>query len=111
VGAAVEVFKWSVVPQATRPGTGVVTTEALHVPVLPKILITTDDGIAGVRGLLISDWITDKDCSALGVIEQLQQEIISSAGSNVYIFAQRVWEDAPELDRFTTESPMFRLVA
>ena len=108
---AVEVFKCSVVPQATSPGTIGVATEALHVPELAKILITTDDGIAGVRGLLISDLITDKDCSALGVTEQVQQEIISSAGSNVYIFAQIVPPDAPELDRFTTESPMFRLVA
>src|SRR5271165_7479323 len=82
LGATVEVFRCSVVPQASKPCANEVAVAALQVVSLVAItLITTEVGIAGVKVLLINDFRTDKDCKALGVTEQVQQETISSCGS------------------------------
>src|SRR5277367_5625308 len=72
--------------------------------------------MAGVRGLLISDLTTDKDTKPFGVTLQVQQEISSSWGSNVYRLMQRFDDTplttvAPELVKLTKESPTFRLAA
>ena len=100
-------------PQARRPwGRWVSPIWAVHGPEVASILITTAVGVAGVRGLLISDFLTDRDCRAFGVTRQLQQEIISSAGSKVYRLAHKLDElDAPELVIFTNESATLRLAA
>ena len=111
-------FWCSVVPQASKPDATELAVAALQIgSFVANTLITTDVGIAGVKVLLINDLRTDKDCKALGVIEHVQHETISSCGSNVYTLAHR-FEDwpftstvAPELVKSTYESPMFRLVA
>src|SRR5271165_7501652 len=77
---------------------------------------TTDVGMAGVSGLLISDLTTDKDTKPFGVTLQVQQEISSSCGSNVYRLMHRFCDTpfatvAPELVKLTQESPMLRLAA
>ncbi len=67
--------------------------------------------MAGVSGLLTNDFSTDKEIKAFGVTVQVQHEINSSAGSKVYKLAQRVCPLAPLLVMFTSESPMFKLLA
>jgi hypothetical protein len=64
------VFWCKVVPQASKPAVpGWKSADALQAagPVLDKALITTDVGMAGVRGLLINDLTTDNDTNPLGV--------------------------------------------
>jgi hypothetical protein len=97
---------WIVVPQARMPGANVVIEEALHAPpALARSLITTDVGMAGVSGLLVSEPRTEMDCSPFGVTVQVQQETSSSAGSNVYTFTQMFPLEAPLLVTLITESP------
>jgi len=75
-----------VAPQARSPGASWVGAGVAALQVAKAVattLIVIDAGTAGVRGLLISDLVTDSDCNALGVMEQVQQEISSSDGSNV----------------------------
>lgn len=78
-------FWWRVVPQASRPCASVVVLPfgLQGPPTDAMILITTEVGMAAVRGLLISDFRTDNDCRPFGVTTQEQQEMSSSAGSNV----------------------------
>jgi len=101
-------------PEASDPGS---ITDALQVaPTVAIALITIAVGMFGVSGLLIKALTTDTDCSALGVTEQEQQPINSSAGSNAYRLTQMFCDtplatSEPELVKFTNESPMFKLAA
>jgi hypothetical protein len=67
-------------PGAKLPAVG----EAASQPpllVVARSLMMMDVGIAGVRGLLVKEPLTDMDWSPLGETVQVQHEIISSAGS------------------------------
>ena len=117
---------WIVVPHAASPGTigaAVPAVDALQdaavVPSVDSSLTTIDVGTPGVRVLLIRSFRADSETNASGVTRQLQQEISSSLGSNVYTFTHRFpfWvgkatvELAPVLVMLITESPTARLEA
>ena len=76
---------WLVVPQAANPGARVavatVPAEPTQVPptgTVARILITPEDGLAGVRVLLIRSCCTESETKPFGVTGQEQQEAISS---------------------------------
>jgi len=84
VGAVSEVFLCSVARQDLSPDasvSGAMTDGSQVAPTVATALITMAAGMLGVSGLLIRAFTTDTDCSALGVTEQEQQPINSSAGS------------------------------
>src|SRR5580704_1474428 len=87
-------FWCSVLPQPSKPCTAVTGADALQAPLVARALITTAVGMAGVRGLLINELITDNDTNPFGVTLQVQQEISSSCGSKVYRLMQ-IFCDTP----------------
>src|SRR5882672_4979671 len=82
-------------PHAARPGARVrlVTRAAELVQVPPEgtvanSLITIEDGVAGVRVLLVRSFFTDSETSPSGVTGHEQQATICSSGENAYTFTQ-----------------------
>ena len=77
-----------------------VMPDGLQTPTLATALITTAVGIAGVRGLLISDLTTDNDTSPLGVT------LAGAAGNQFFLWIEGVQVNAKICDTpLTTVAP------